>query len=57
VVRIAEALKNNQPYNMDEDIRVLIAINKHEGIGPSTQSILNAQKEEAFLVKGLMIIR
>ena len=52
-VRIAEALKNNQPYNIEEDIKALIEINKNEGIGPSTQSILNAAKKRGIPYKRL----
>ena len=44
-VRIGEALLKNQPYNLEEDVRTLTDINKNEGVGPSTQSILNAAKK------------
>jgi cyanophycin synthetase len=52
-VRIAEALKNNESYNIKEDIEALKAINKNEGIGPSTQSILNAAKKRGIPYKRL----
>ena len=52
-VRIAEALKNNQSYNLQEDIDALININKNKGVGPSTQSILNAAKKRGIAYKRL----
>jgi cyanophycin synthetase len=52
-VRIAEALRKNQPYNIEEDINALKEINKNEGIGPSTQSILNAAKKRGIPYKRL----
>ena len=36
-VNFIDALRNNQPYNLQKDIEALIAINKNEGVGPSTQ--------------------
>lgn len=44
-VRIVEALKNNVPYDIQKDIEELIRINRTEGLGPSTQSLLNAAKK------------
>jgi cyanophycin synthetase len=52
-VRIADALRKNQPYNLEDDIKALIAINKNEGIGPSTQSILNAARKRGIPYKRL----
>ena len=43
-VRVVEALKDNVPYDIQKDINQLIEINRNEGIGPSTQSILNAAR-------------
>lgn len=45
-VRIVEALKNNTPYDIAKDIAELITINRNEGFGPSTQSIINAAKKK-----------
>jgi cyanophycin synthetase len=47
-VRIVEALKDNHPYDVENDIRELVAINKREGIGPSTQAILSAAKRRGI---------
>ena len=47
-VRIAEALRYNQEYNIQEDIEALKKINSNEGVGPSTQSILNAAKKRGI---------
>jgi cyanophycin synthetase len=52
-VRIADALRKNQPYDLEEDIRALTEINKNEGVGPSTQSILNAAKKRGIPYKRL----
>ncbi|MBV9963109.1 MAG: cyanophycin synthetase [Parafilimonas sp.] len=52
-VNFIDALKNNQPYNLQKDIDALIDINKNEGIGPSTQSILNAAKKRGIPYKRL----
>ena len=52
-VRLIEALKNDQPYDLQKDIDALIAINKNEGVGPSTQSILNAAKKRGIPYKRL----
>jgi len=52
-VRIGEALLKNQPYNLEEDVRTLTDINKNEGVGPSTQSILNAAKKRGIPYKRL----
>jgi cyanophycin synthetase len=43
-VRLVAALKDNVPYDIKKDINQLIEINRNEGIGPSTQSILNAAR-------------
>jgi cyanophycin synthetase len=47
-VRIVEALKNNTPYDIKKDLDSLIAINRNEGVGPSTQSILNAARNRGI---------
>ena len=47
-VRIVTALKNNTPYDIKKDIDALIAINRDEGLGPSTQSILNAARNRGI---------
>lgn len=47
-VRIVEALKNNTPYDIKKDIETLVKINRNEGVGPSTQSILNAAKKRGI---------
>ena len=52
-VRIAEALRYNQEYNIQEDIETLKKINSNEGVGPSTQSILNAAKKRGIPYKRL----
>lgn len=52
-VRCVEALKDNQPYNLEEDIQALMAINKNEGIGPSTQSVIDAAKKRCIPYKRL----
>jgi cyanophycin synthetase len=44
-VRIVQALEADRPYDIKKDIIQLIDINRNEGIGPSTQSILNAAKK------------
>lgn len=43
-VRIVAALKNGEPYDVENDIRVLAGINRREGLGPTTQAIVNAAK-------------
>ncbi|MFI5172814.1 MAG: cyanophycin synthetase [Chitinophagales bacterium] len=40
-VKIAEALINNEPYDLDADIEILKRINRRESFGPSTLSIVN----------------
>jgi len=52
-VRCIEALKDNKPYNIDVDIQALATINKNEGIGPSTQAIINAAKKRGIPYKRL----
>jgi cyanophycin synthetase len=44
-VRIAQALEADIPYNIASDIKELMRINKQEGIGPSTQAIVNEAKK------------
>lgn len=44
-LRIAEALINNVPYDLENDIRELTSINRRDGLGPSTISILNEAKK------------
>jgi len=44
-VRIIQALKENVPYDIQKDIQELIQINRAEGLGPSTQSLLNAARK------------
>lgn len=44
-VRIVQALESDKPYDIKKDIRELIDINRCEGLGPSTQSLLNAAKK------------
>ena len=41
-VAIVEALKCNTPYDISRDVEELSRINRDEGIGPSTKSIINA---------------
>jgi cyanophycin synthetase len=43
-VRIVDALRQNINYDIQKDIAALIEINRQEGIGPTTQSIINAAK-------------
>jgi len=43
-VRIVTALQMNENYDLHKDIAELIKINREEGIGPSTQAILDAAK-------------
>jgi cyanophycin synthetase len=52
-VAIVEALKNNAPYNINDDVQQLITINRKEGLGPSTQSLLNAAKRRRIPFKRL----
>src|ERR1044072_3453490 len=40
-VRIAQALESDMHYDIAHDIKELTRINKNEGLGPSTQSIVN----------------
>jgi cyanophycin synthetase len=47
-VRIVDALKNNTPYDISSDIAELIRINRNEGFGPSTQSIINAAEKRGI---------
>jgi cyanophycin synthetase len=43
-VRIVEALESDKYYDIKKDIAELIRINRNEGVGPSTQAILNAAR-------------
>jgi cyanophycin synthetase len=52
-VRIAKALRHGTHYNLEDDINALKAINKNEGLGPSTQSIINAAKKRGIPYKRL----
>jgi len=40
-VRLASVLASDEPYEIAHDIKELTRINKNEGLGPSTQSIVN----------------
>src|SRR6266542_4218016 len=40
-VRIASVLASDEPYDIAHDIKELTRINKNEGLGPSTQAIVN----------------
>lgn len=40
-VRIASVLASDEPYDIAHDIKELTRINKKEGLGPSTQAIVN----------------
>lgn len=40
-VNIAQALIDKQEYDIQKDVDELVYINKREGLGPSTQSIIN----------------
>lgn len=44
-IRIAEALQKNIPYNISNDIKELSEINRQEGLGPSTISIINEARK------------
>ena len=44
-VRIIQALKDDTPYDIQKDIDELAKINRTEGLGPSTQSLLNAARK------------
>ncbi|HYF30491.1 MAG TPA: cyanophycin synthetase [Chitinophagaceae bacterium] len=43
-VRIVQTLESNIPYDIAHDIKALMKINKEEGLGPSTQSLINEAK-------------
>lgn len=51
--RIAEALENDMPYNIRHDVKELTRINKTEGLGPSTISILNEARKRNIPYKRL----
>jgi cyanophycin synthetase len=59
-IRIAEAIINDTPYNLNEDIEALKRIHRREAFGPSTQSIVNEAKKRNIpykrLNKGSMIM-
>jgi cyanophycin synthetase len=44
-VRLVQALESDVPYNVNNDIRELMRINRTEGLGPSTLSIINEAKK------------
>lgn len=44
-VRIVEAIRKNIDYDIKKDIEKLSEINRKEGIGPTTQSIINAARK------------
>ena len=50
---IVQSLNNNEAYDIKKDIDELVRINRYEGIGPSTQSILNAAKKRKIPFKRL----
>lgn len=52
-VRIVQALKDNIEYDLEGDISELKRIRNRDGIGPSTQSILNAAKKLGIPFKRL----
>jgi cyanophycin synthetase len=43
-IRIVEALESDMQYEVERDIHELTRINRKEGLGPSTLSIINAAK-------------
>jgi cyanophycin synthetase len=47
-MRIVQALADNTPYDINEDIKELIQLNKREGLGPSTQAIVNEAKKRGI---------
>ena len=52
-VRLVEALCNNENYDVQKDIDALSEINRSYGIGPTTQSIINAAKRNKIPYKRL----
>ena len=52
-VRIAVALENDMPYNISNDIKELTRINRIEGLGPSTISIINEARKRNIPYKRL----
>jgi len=52
-VRLAEALQKNIPYDISKDIHELININKRDGLGPSTISIINEARKRNIPYKRL----
>jgi cyanophycin synthetase len=50
-VRIAAALIHSEPYDLEYDIQHLKRINAEDGLGPSTQSIINEAKERGIPAK------
>ncbi|HEX8514747.1 MAG TPA: cyanophycin synthetase [Bacteroidia bacterium] len=59
-IRITQALAENTPYDLQEDIKALKKIHQREAFGPSTQSIINEAKKRNIpykrLNKGSMIM-
>lgn len=47
-VRIVQALEADVAYDITNDVAELIKINRNEGLGPSTQSILNVAKKRGI---------
>lgn len=43
-VKMVEALREGWAYDLNKDIVALLRINREEGLGPSTQAIVNAAK-------------
>lgn len=52
-VRLVQALESDLPYNIADDIKELMRINKEEGLGPSTQSLINEAKRRKIPYKRL----
>jgi cyanophycin synthetase len=52
-VNVALALENDMPYNISKDIKELSRINRMEGLGPSTISIINEARKRNIPYKRL----
>lgn len=52
-VRIAQALTDNVPYDLNKDIEALSRIKSRYGFGPSTQAIVDEAKERGIPFKRL----
>src|SRR5436190_11341663 len=52
-LRITMALENDMPYNISNDIKELTRINRTEGLGPSTISIINEARKRNIPYKRL----